>query len=111
MEWCHRYCGCHQMPERSFFISGYQFPLCARCTGIVLGHIVGIITAPLITFSFFNIFLIIPMAIDGTLQYFTNYRSNNFKRILTGFLYGFFTMSTIIYFLERIIKRLFQKET
>ncbi len=34
--------GCHQMPERSFFYKGYQFPLCARCTGVFAGEIAGI---------------------------------------------------------------------
>ncbi|MBQ3473297.1 MAG: DUF2085 domain-containing protein, partial [Methanobrevibacter sp.] len=24
---------CHRMHERSFFIKGHQFPVCARCTG------------------------------------------------------------------------------
>src|SRR5689334_3189432 len=27
---------CHQRPERSFFWSGYQLPVCARCTGLYL---------------------------------------------------------------------------
>jgi uncharacterized membrane protein len=27
---------CHQRPERSFFVDGYQFPVCARCTGLYL---------------------------------------------------------------------------
>ena len=31
--------GCHQMPERSFFIRGKQFPVCARCTGVMIGNI------------------------------------------------------------------------
>ena len=25
---------CHQIPERSFFWAGQQFPVCARCTGL-----------------------------------------------------------------------------
>ena len=29
--------GCHQMPERSFFYKGKQFPVCARCTGVIIG--------------------------------------------------------------------------
>ncbi|MGG7175281.1 DUF2085 domain-containing protein [Clostridium neonatale] len=29
-------CGCHQLPDRSFFIRSYQFPICARCTGNVV---------------------------------------------------------------------------
>ena len=30
--------GCHQMPERSFFFKGYQFPVCERCTGLLIGY-------------------------------------------------------------------------
>ena len=35
--------GCHQIPERSFFFKGYQFPVCGRCTGVIIGEIVTII--------------------------------------------------------------------
>jgi uncharacterized membrane protein len=34
---------CHQRPERSFFLDGHQFPVCARCTGLYLSAAVGII--------------------------------------------------------------------
>ncbi|MDP3718160.1 MAG: DUF2085 domain-containing protein [Acidobacteriota bacterium] len=32
---------CHQLPERSFFTAGMQWPVCARCAGIYLGVAVG----------------------------------------------------------------------
>jgi uncharacterized membrane protein len=36
---------CHQLPGRSFHISNYVFPLCARCTGMWLGITVGVACA------------------------------------------------------------------
>jgi uncharacterized membrane protein len=33
---------CHQRPERSFFLDGHQFPVCARCTGLYLSGALGI---------------------------------------------------------------------
>jgi uncharacterized membrane protein len=34
---------CHQRPERSFFLDGHQFPVCARCTGLYLSAAVGLL--------------------------------------------------------------------
>ncbi len=34
---------CHQRPERSFFLDGQQFPVCARCTGLYLSGALGIL--------------------------------------------------------------------
>lgn len=82
--------GCHQMPDRSFFIKGFQFPVCARCTGVIIGEIVA-----LISFIFkchisflYSLFLLIPMGIDWGLQYFKICMSNNIRRLVTGILSG-----------------------
>ena len=32
---------CHQVPERSFYLAGFQLPVCARCLGIYLGASAG----------------------------------------------------------------------
>src|SRR5688572_32097618 len=32
---------CHQIPERSFHLSGVQLPVCARCLGIYAGAAAG----------------------------------------------------------------------
>jgi uncharacterized membrane protein len=33
---------CHQLPERSFFLDGQQFPVCARCTGLYASGLAGL---------------------------------------------------------------------
>jgi len=38
--WNIGYTICHQLPERSLFIGGYQLPMCARDTGIYLGFLI-----------------------------------------------------------------------
>jgi len=90
--------GCHQMYERSFSFFGYQFPVCARCTGLGLGQLLGII------FSFlllkYNILYFIPPAvfsfvilgIDGIGQFCKKWESTNIRRFITGLLCGFFVL-------------------
>ena len=36
------YAVCHQIPSHSFFDAEHQFPLCARCTGMYLGCLLGL---------------------------------------------------------------------
>ena len=98
MEWFSKYWGCHQIPERSFNYKGYQFPICARSTGILLGEIFGIIVGIISNYySFWILTIMIPMILDGSIQlFFKNYESNNFKRLITGLCFGFaFTFSFI----------------
>lgn len=81
---------CHQMHERSFSYRGYQFPVCARCTGILVGQIIGIICIILgfrINFLW-SLALIVPMAIDGLIQLMEIMESNNIRRFITGFISG-----------------------
>ena len=37
------YAVCHRIPERSFHIGNYQLPLCARCSGMYLGAVTGLV--------------------------------------------------------------------
>jgi uncharacterized membrane protein len=42
---------CHQRPERSFFESGHQLPVCARCTGLYVSALVGGVMALMVAAS------------------------------------------------------------
>lgn len=88
--------GCHQMPERSFFVGGYQLPLCARCTGIVIGHIIGGAASLFHPVSFWSLLGTLPLMADGLIQKYTSYESTNIRRLVTGILYGFGMMSACI---------------
>jgi uncharacterized membrane protein len=36
---------CHQLPERSFYLGGFQLPVCARCLGLYGGAALGTLAA------------------------------------------------------------------
>jgi len=78
------------MPERSFFISGHQLPLCARCTGMVAGAFIGFYLV--LTGTFFplpiSIALMGPMVADGLLQALNVKKSNNLLRFFTGAIFA-----------------------
>lgn len=82
--------GCHQNPERSFFIKGEQFPICARCTGELVGILMIPFTYWLLRRVPFWIFFImlIPLITDGGIQAITKYESNNIRRFITGLMFG-----------------------
>ena len=50
--------------------------------------------------------MLIPMVLDGLIQYKTLYKSNNIKRIITGFLFGIgfvYTIHNIIRLIRSIL--------
>lgn len=98
------YSGCHQMYERSFTYRGYQFPICARCTGIFIGQIIGLILGFRLDLLW-SILLIIPMGIDGTVQLIKIKQSNNLRRVITGFIAGIAYIN-LLFNIFKIIKHL-----
>lgn len=83
--------GCHQIAERSFTIRGYTFPICARCTGVIIGEALAILFWVLgvkITF-WLSIILAIIMLFDWGIQYIGVLESNNTRRFITGILGGY----------------------
>ncbi|WP_250277771.1 DUF2085 domain-containing protein [[Clostridium] colinum] len=89
---------CHCMPDRSFFYKGKQFPICARCTGQLIGVIVGIIFIVKLKDikGIYIILLTMPLILDGFIQLLTNYESNNIKRVITGFLLGIVIIAILV---------------
>lgn len=92
--------GCHARPDRSFYFRGRQFPICARCTGELLGMIAGIPLAAIAGCPSFwvVVLLMVPMVFDGFLQLLTAYESGNLRRLLTGTLFGIAFIDFLIYF-------------
>lgn len=91
-------CGCHQREDRSFKIKGWQFPVCSRCTGILIGQIIGIILyvckikLPIyIDICFFTV-----MFLDWYIQYKNIKESTNVRRLITGILAGIAQVSIAI---------------
>ena len=99
--------GCHQLPERSFYLHGYQLPVCARCSGAVLGYIIAIPAFFLLGFYWiFSVLCLIPMTLDWFIQLFKIKESNNTRRLITGILGGYGILSIQLYLFKTIFLKL-----
>ena len=92
-----RFTFCHRRPDRSFFVRGRQFPVCARCTGIYVALPTGIAAVmawdilqglSFLASLYLCALLPVPMAVDGGTQLLFSRESTNRLRIVTGFLGG-----------------------
>jgi uncharacterized membrane protein len=87
---------CHQAPERSFFIAGHPFAVCARCTGLYAGFAAAILFYPLVTSvrrtatpeRKWLFIAAAPMAIDFGLGFFGIWENTHSSRLFTGLLLG-----------------------
>lgn len=95
---------CHQLAERSFFFGKYQCPLCARCSGLLIGYMIGIflwiceIQFPL----YLNIICIFLMFIDWFIQFKKIKYSTNTRRFITGTLCGIGVMGVLQFVIAAI---------
>ena len=108
------YAICHRIDARSFHLGNRQFPLCARCTGIYLGALLGIVTLavtgrgragglpPWKIMAVLAGFIAL-MGVDGVNSYLTLfpglphlYAPQNWLRLITGTLTGL-TLGALIY--------------
>lgn len=102
--------GCHQMEERSFSFKGYQFPVCARCTGVILGEIIAVI---LMLFkvkinTYLCIAMLLIMGLDWFIQFLKIKESNNIRRLITGTIAGV-GLTYIYYYIFKFLINLLLK--
>lgn len=84
---------CNNRVNSCLYIGNFCFPLCTRCTSIILSLF---ITRYIYKTFFFNsnvnilviLLLILPCIIDGLAQYQFRFESNNIRRAITGFACG-----------------------
>ncbi|HKO95902.1 MAG TPA: DUF2085 domain-containing protein [Pyrinomonadaceae bacterium] len=87
---------CHQIPERSFFLNGHPFAVCARCTGIYAGFAAASLLYPVLkslrqTETPARKWLFIaaaPLAIDWSIEFFGIANNTHTSRFVTGALLG-----------------------
>jgi uncharacterized membrane protein len=102
---------CHQIPSHSFVLDGIQFPLCARCTGLYLGSLIGLIYAaisgkkagiPKTPYLILMVSIFIIWGADGVNSLISGflarpflYQTTNLTRLVTGYGMGL-VMSTAL---------------
>lgn len=85
---------CHQIPERSFHLSGHQFGVCSRCTGLYAGFAVATLLYPLARSlrrsdtpsRVWLILAALPLVVDFALTYLGIWSNSHLSRFLTGAL-------------------------
>ena len=84
---------CNRIASRGFFIKGFCFPLCCRCSSIIFSMIIfyfifiNLKINYIIGFILSLIFMT-PTTIDYMRQFLYKKESNNFRRVITGIFAG-----------------------
>ena len=99
---------CHQKEDRCFKINNYIFPICSRCTGILISFSISLL---LIANNFYisiwlSIVLLSIMFIDWLIQFLKIKESTNTRRFFTG-LIGGFGLTFCYYYIILFIKEVF----
>lgn len=99
---------CHQFPSRSFTVAGHVLPVCARCTGIYSGFLIGALacaaTGRDVRIPFHRIWAAaaLPMVVDVVLSLAGVWEGTLLSRALTG---GFFGVAGGVVFMQ-VVKEL-----
>jgi len=84
---------CNKNKDRAPRIGEFVFPLCWRCSGVILGLFIAMLCRKVFPAMeciplLFAMLLTFPLIIDGTTQYITKKESNNMRRFVTGILFS-----------------------
>ena len=105
---------CHQLPDRSIFIAGYQLAVCARCTGVYFGFTAAMLSYPLIgplrriqvPERKWLLIAAAPLAIDFGLGLTGIWENTHSSRFLTAALLGivsvFYVMPPLVEMVQRL---------
>lgn len=117
--------GCHQRYDRSFFLEGKQFPVCARCTGVLIAYFISILRYVVVCYKKHSfrypsrlgkqshvlaLFGCLTMLIDWTIQAAHVKESTNKRRLITGFLGGLGLMHFYITIYCKIVSFIWKKK-
>jgi uncharacterized membrane protein len=107
---------CHQIDERSFHLDGHPLAVCARCFGIYIGYLIGLMLYPLknsvartdLPPRSWLIAALVPVAVDVAAGYLGIYESTLVSRSLTGSIAGaagtFYTLPGLVSLAASLIK-------
>ncbi len=106
---------CHQAPSRTLVLAGTLMPLCARCTGIYSGFLVGALYQVLLfdrggtrlpgtSISLTSLGLILLLAVDGVASRLGASLPGNSTRLLLGLLGGFSISLLAVPLLNRFVR-------
>lgn len=104
---------CHQFPSRSLWIVNRPMGLCSRCFAIYASFSISIFFIPLFKKDkniFIISFLLLPLILDGLLQYYDIKGSNNFTRMFSGILFGVAASVIYKYFAFNIVEFFIDKK-
>jgi uncharacterized membrane protein len=114
---------CHQLPERSLSVFGFQMTVCSRCFAIYAAFLAGCILFALLRTKLkpwniiYYVLLCVPMGIDGTTQLFGieiprrigpgwelvwMAESTNEMRLITGAIFGLASALFVLPYLQEI---------